>query len=92
MCLANPKASNEGSSNWMLGEDGQLYRVLPPAAHSQVETTFRELSQPRFAAALASFREAMNAYDDRPQRGKRYLSARADLQRYLGDGGTLAHA
>ena len=28
------------------------------------------MSQPRFAAALALFREAMNAYDDRPQRGR----------------------
>jgi hypothetical protein len=55
---------------WDLGIDGQLHRVLPPAAHSQVEAAFRELSQPRFAAALASFREAMSAYDDRPQRGR----------------------
>ncbi|MBX7134206.1 MAG: hypothetical protein K1X67_16155 [Fimbriimonadaceae bacterium] len=55
---------------WDLGEDGQLHRVLPPAAHSQVEAAFRELSQPRFAAALASFREALSAYDDRPQRGR----------------------
>jgi hypothetical protein len=39
-------------------------------AHSQVEAAFRELNQPRFAAALASFRDAMNAYDDRPQRGR----------------------
>jgi hypothetical protein len=55
---------------WDLGEDGQLHRVLPPAAHSQVEAAFRELSQPRFAAALGSFRAGMNAYDDRPQRGQ----------------------
>jgi hypothetical protein len=47
-----------------------LGRVLPPAAHSQVEAAFRELNQPRFAAALGSFRAGMNAYDDRPQRGQ----------------------
>jgi hypothetical protein len=55
---------------WDLGDDGQLHRVLPPAAHSQLEAAFRELSPPRFAAALTSFREGMNAYDDRPQRGR----------------------
>jgi hypothetical protein len=53
---------------WDLGEDGQLHRVLPPAVQEQVETTFRELSQPRFSAALASFLQAMAAYDDRPRR------------------------
>jgi hypothetical protein len=55
---------------WDLGEDGKLHRVLPLAAHSQIEAAFRELSQNRFAASLASFREAMSAYDDRPQRGR----------------------
>jgi len=55
---------------WDLGEDGQLHRVLPPAAHGQVEAAFKELSQSRFTAALASFREAISAYDDRPQRGR----------------------
>jgi len=55
---------------WDFGEDGQFHRVLPAAAQAQVEAGFRELSQPRFAAALASFREAMAAYDDRPQRGR----------------------
>jgi hypothetical protein len=55
---------------WDLGEDGRLHRVLPAVAHGQVEAAFRELNQPRFAAALASFRDAMNAYDDRPQRGR----------------------
>lgn len=55
---------------WDLGEDGQLHRALPPAAQVQIEAAFRELSQPRFAAALPLFREAMNAYDDRPQRGR----------------------
>lgn len=55
---------------WDLGEDGRLHRVLPPAAQIQVEATFRELSQPRFASALSSYRAGMNAYDDRPQRGQ----------------------
>jgi hypothetical protein len=55
---------------WDFGEDGQLHRVLPPAVQSQVEGAFRELSQPRFAAALSSFHSSMNAYDDRPQRGR----------------------
>jgi hypothetical protein len=55
---------------WDLGDDGQLHRVLPPAAQNQVEAAFRELSQPRFGAALGSFRAGMNAYDDRPQRGQ----------------------
>ena len=55
---------------WDLGEDGQLHRVLPSVAHSQVDAAFRELNHPRFTAALASFREAMNAYDGRPQRGR----------------------
>jgi hypothetical protein len=53
---------------WDLGEDGQLHRVLPPAVQGQVETAFRELSQPDFAAAVPSFRDAMAAYDDRPRR------------------------
>jgi hypothetical protein len=55
---------------WDLGEDGQLHRVLPAVASIQIEAAFRELSAPRFAAALSSFREGMQAYDDRPQRGR----------------------
>jgi hypothetical protein len=54
---------------WNL-ERGQLHRVLPPIAQGQVEMVFQELSQPRFAAALMSFREGINACDDRPQRGR----------------------
>jgi hypothetical protein len=53
---------------WDLGEDGLLHRVLPPSVQGQVETAFRELSAPRFSAALPSFRDAMAAYDDRPRR------------------------
>lgn len=55
---------------WELREDGTLARVLPVAVQAQVGATFGELSQPRFAAGLASFRAAMNAYDARPQRGR----------------------
>lgn len=55
---------------WDLLDDGQLHRVLPAAIQSQIETMFKELSQPRFHAALVLFRESMKAYDDRPQRGR----------------------
>lgn len=55
---------------WDLANDGCLHRVTPPAVQQQVEAAFRELSDPRFAAALHSFQDAMNAYDDRPQRGR----------------------
>jgi hypothetical protein len=55
---------------WELDDTDHLRRVLPMAITSQVETAFRELSQPRFSAALASFQQGMAAYNDRPQRGK----------------------
>jgi hypothetical protein len=55
---------------WELDDHDHLRRVLPAAIGSQVEATFRELSQPRFGAALASFQQGMAAYNDRPQRGK----------------------
>jgi hypothetical protein len=55
---------------WDLGDDGQLHRVLPAAARRQIEAAFRELSEPRFAAAATSFLEGLNAYEDRPQRGR----------------------
>jgi hypothetical protein len=55
---------------WDLGEDGQLHRVLPPAAQSQIEAAFRELSRPAFGPALQLFRDAMTAYDDRPRRDR----------------------
>jgi hypothetical protein len=55
---------------WELRDDNRLHRVVPLAVTVQVEAAFHELGQPRFAAALASFREAIAAYDDRPQRGK----------------------
>lgn len=55
---------------WDLNEDGKLRRALPPAVQGQVESTFQELSEPRFAPALSLFRDGMVAYDDRPQRGR----------------------
>lgn len=55
---------------WELDNDDHFRRVLPAAIGSQMESAFRELSKPRFAAALASFQQGMAAYNDRPQRGK----------------------
>ncbi len=53
---------------WRLDADGQLRRRLSPTAQRQIDTAFRRLAQPRFATALASFRDAMSAYHDRPRR------------------------
>jgi hypothetical protein len=55
---------------WELREDNQLHRVTPQIITAQIEETFRELEKPRFSAALASFRAAMDAYNDRPQRAR----------------------
>lgn len=55
---------------WELGNDDKLHRVLPGGISAQVESVFHELGQPRFASALASFREGITAYDDRPRREK----------------------
>ena len=55
---------------WDMGEDGTLHRLVPPAVQAQINAAFRELNQPRFVTALGLFQEAMNAYDDRPQRGR----------------------
>jgi hypothetical protein len=55
---------------WDLGEDGQLHRVLPLAAQAQIEMAFRELSHAGFAPALQLLRDALAAYDDRPQRDR----------------------
>jgi hypothetical protein len=55
---------------WDLGEDGRLHRVLPEAAHLQVQAAITELSDPRYAPAGALFRAASDAYDDRPRRDR----------------------
>jgi hypothetical protein len=46
---------------WELDDNDHLRRVLPTAIGSHVEAAFRELSQPRFSAALASFQQGMAA-------------------------------
>lgn len=55
---------------WDLGEDGHLHRVLPVEAAALVRATFAELSDPRYAPALALFNSARDAYDDRPRRDR----------------------
>jgi hypothetical protein len=46
---------------WDLGDDGKLHRVLPSAAHVQVQAAITELSDPRFEPALALFNAARTA-------------------------------
>ncbi|MEO8593060.1 MAG: hypothetical protein ABI759_07050 [Candidatus Solibacter sp.] len=55
---------------WELRDDAALHRVLALPAQAQVDAAFGELEDPRYHAALASFRQATAAYDDRPQRGR----------------------
>lgn len=55
---------------WELSEDGHLYRVLPVAAHVQVNAAFEELNDPQYTPALTLFNAARGAYDDRPRRDR----------------------
>jgi hypothetical protein len=55
---------------WDLGADGRLQRVLPAAVQVQINAAFTELSDPRYAPALALFNAARDAYDDRPRRDR----------------------
>ena len=55
---------------WDLDQDGVLRRILPLAIRLQLNAAFEELSAPRFATALSSFTQGMDAYNDRPQRGR----------------------
>lgn len=55
---------------WDLNDADHLRRVMPTAISTQVEAAFRELGQPRFSAALASFQQGMAAYNNRPQASK----------------------
>src|SRR5208337_3136918 len=55
---------------WDLGADGRLHRVLPEAAHAQVQAAITELSVPRYAPALALANAALDAYDARPRRDR----------------------
>ena len=57
-------------SAWELVADGRLQRVLPVPAQEQVEATFAELRAPGYAAALALFRAATDAYNDQPRRDR----------------------
>ena len=52
---------------WDLGEDGRLHRVLPVEAAAQVSAAFGELQGSQYAAALALFNAARDAFDDRPR-------------------------
>jgi len=55
---------------WDLDEQGDLCRVLPLAAHSQVTDAFEELNNPEYEPALTLFNAARHAYDDRPRRDR----------------------
>ncbi|HTS49258.1 MAG TPA: hypothetical protein VMH05_15005 [Bryobacteraceae bacterium] len=55
---------------WDLRDDGTLHRVMPAPVQAQVDAVFAELGNPRFEAASTSLRAALDAYDERPQRGR----------------------
>jgi hypothetical protein len=55
---------------WELDRAGQLHRVLPPQFQTFLATSFAELSNPRFAAALELFNAALDAFDYRPRRDR----------------------
>jgi hypothetical protein len=55
---------------WDLRANGTLHRVVPAPVQVQIDAVFAELSDPRFAAARTSLRAALDAYDERPQRGR----------------------
>lgn len=57
-------------SAWELRADGTLRRVLPIAAQQQVEAALAEIQGPRYAAAVALFRAATDAYNERPRRDR----------------------
>jgi hypothetical protein len=55
---------------WELDHTGRLHRVLPSQFQSFIATSFAELNNPRFAAALELFNAARDAFDDRPRRDR----------------------
>jgi len=55
---------------WDLDDQNRLVRVLPPPVAAQIQSVIEELSDPRFAAAMALFQAARDAYDDRPRRDR----------------------
>lgn len=56
-----------------LGEDGEICRVLPTAAHPEIAAAFTELNAPQYEPALALFNWARHAYDDRSRRDRECL-------------------
>ena len=55
---------------WELTEDGKLQRVLPTSAQIQIQEAIQELNDSRFSAAAQLFRDARDAYNDRPRRDR----------------------
>jgi hypothetical protein len=55
---------------WELQGNGRLTRVSPPAVQTMIDSAFRELADPRFNAALAHLKDALDAYDARPRRDR----------------------
>ncbi len=55
---------------WEMDTDGELRRVLPSIAHTQVTAAIAELSAPRFAPALVLLKAAIDAFDARPRRDR----------------------
>ena len=55
---------------WDMDDDGQLHRVLHPAAQAAVDATVATLTDQRFADARRIFDDARAAYDDRPRRDR----------------------
>lgn len=55
---------------WELTETGRLQRHLPAQAQSLVSAAITELGHPRYAPALKLFKDARDAFDDRPRRDR----------------------
>ena len=55
---------------WELRADGTLHRFLPVPVQAQIDVAFVELRSQRFQAADILLRSALDAYDERPQRGR----------------------
>jgi hypothetical protein len=53
---------------WDMDESGNLIRALPEEAAVAVKVAMRELSRPEFDAAQRHLLDAIDAYNDRPQR------------------------
>lgn len=53
---------------WDVDDNGNLVRTLPDEAATSVRVAVRELSRPEFEAAHRLLEDAVDAYNDRPQR------------------------